>query len=96
MAANPRLGILVHTDSVEEALACAVLMGATVIRHYEDLAPNIRVVADLDLTEMDHVVAIGERFRMLGVELIVTARPGAVIPFALQRKLTGLSGATVP
>lgn len=53
-----------------------------------------RVLVDLDLTDVDVAVRIGERFRSLGVELVVTARPLSDVPFELRRNFTGLAGAT--
>jgi hypothetical protein len=88
---NPRLGILIHTQSTAESLACATLMDAVVIRGAGDLQPGTRALLELDLTAIEDAVAIGQQFRMHGVELIVTARSGTTIPYELARNLTGLA-----
>ena len=93
MSMDPHLGLLLRTGSLEEALACATLMTADVIRHHNELRPNTRVLIDTDLIAIDEAVRIGQRFRSLGVELIVTARLTSEVPFALRRNLTGLRDA---
>lgn len=90
---NPRLGVLLHTQDTNESLACAALMGATVIRCADDLQPGSRCLVDLELATVDDAVNIGQRFRMHGVELIVVARPGMPVPYDLERNLTGLPAA---
>ena len=66
-------------------------MDAVVIRRADDLQPGARALVELDLTTIEDAVAIGQRFRMHGVELIVTARAEAAIPYELARNLTGLA-----
>jgi hypothetical protein len=94
MTLNTRLGLLLRIGTVQEALACAALMGATVIRTHNELVEGTRCLVDTELADRDDVVLIGQRFRMLGVELIVSARPGSDVPFGIRRNLTGLTGHT--
>lgn len=67
-------------------------MGATVIRTHDELHEGARCMVDMELANCTDVAAICQRFRMLGVELVVSARPDSEVPFEIRRNLTALTG----
>ena len=66
-------------------------MKAVVIRNASELQDGMRALIDTDLVTPEDAVSIGQEFRMHGVELIVTTRPGVELEYELQRNISGTS-----
>lgn len=52
-----------------------------------DIPSGSLAIVDIDMVTPETLIDLGERFRMLGIGLIVAHRPGQELPYEVRRNL---------